>query len=183
LAATPFLSLLVAVSVLVPVLGDTFPSMIRQWNYSAYQQCYLIPPASAWLAWRLRFQLRRIDWFPSTWAVVGVLAAAAIWLLGTLSEVQLLRHVAGVSLIPLGVWAIAGSRVVAVTAFAVRDRGEVLQGCRRLLVTHLAEKALENSEQTLLVARVTDEEVDSTGSPLSQGLPWRHPQDIAVDDR
>jgi exosortase A len=113
----PWLSLMVAIGALIPLLGDTFPSMVRQWNFTAYQHCYLIAPVSAWLAWRLRPTLCRITWIPSIWAATGVFGVTCVWLLGTLSEVQLLRHVAGVALIPLCIWAIAGSRLVAAAAF------------------------------------------------------------------
>jgi exosortase A len=92
--------------------------MIRQWlTASAYQHCFLIPLVSVWLGWRLRFILAGIQPSPSLLAPAGIIAAGCIWLTGSLSDIELIQQFAGVALIPLGVWAVAGSRLVRAIAF------------------------------------------------------------------
>ena len=66
----------------------------RWWDSSTYGHCLLIPPILAWMVWQRRDGLARLapqPWLPGAALMLG---AGALWLVGHLAGVALLRHAA-----------------------------------------------------------------------------------------
>ena len=75
-----------------------------------------------------------------------------------------------------------GREGLAVAAGAVRAGGEGAQGGLGLVLGHLAQHAVDQAEQPVLVAGVADEQVDVPAGAVGQRLPGGGRQDVAVDD-
>ena len=77
----------------------------------------LAPLAAAWLLWNSRQRLDRIDvhaWWPG---LLGVAAAAAAWALADLVNINLLRQLALVAMLPAVVATVLGSAFARALAF------------------------------------------------------------------
>ena len=89
------------------------------WNSSTFNHCLLIPPIIAWLVWQRLPELRRLE--PSAWApgLVLVAAAAAIWLLGEASGIDVARQAGLMLLLQGGAIACLGPSVSRGLAFPI----------------------------------------------------------------
>ena len=93
-------------------------SMVGIWIRSeTFTHCFLIPPISLWLAWRMRPELARMTPAPNAWFMLPIAAAGLVWLAGQLAAVNALTHLALVALVVLTVPAILGARVAWALAF------------------------------------------------------------------
>ena len=93
-------------------------SMVGIWIRSeTFTHCFLIPPISLWLAWRMRPELARMTPAPNGWFMLPIAAAGLVWLAGQLAAVNALTHLALVALVVLTVPAILGARVAWALAF------------------------------------------------------------------
>ena len=113
------LLLVVAVCLLVPALfADTTLAMAKVWlSNETYTHGFVILPLSLWLVWQNRARIvdlpLRAD-FRALWLILPCLAG---WLLATLVDVQLVRQIAMISLIPLTLWLVAGPPLVLALLF------------------------------------------------------------------
>ena len=93
-------------------------SMVGIWIRSeTFTHCFLIPPISLWLAWRMRPELARMTPAPNGWFMLPIAAAGLVWLAGQLAAVNALTHLSLVALVVLTVPAILGARVAWALAF------------------------------------------------------------------
>lgn len=100
------------------VFHNTLLSMATVWmNSDTYAHGFLIPPICLYLAWRMRDRFHTLPVRPQPWALVLVLGAGLVWLLGNIVDVQVVQRVALVAMLVSGIWAIAGTAVVRFYAF------------------------------------------------------------------
>ncbi|HEX7325064.1 MAG TPA: exosortase A [Rhodanobacteraceae bacterium] len=105
-------------AVLLGAYWHTAASLVWVWAHDGtYQYAFLIFPLSAWLAFDLRQRLRAGAPVPSAWGLAAVVVLAAVWYVGQLMDVNLLRHFAFVTLFPALVLACWGWRALRVLAF------------------------------------------------------------------
>jgi len=103
---------------IVFALQDSFAAMLRLWlEIDNYNHCLLIAPVSAWLIWRQRRVLAAIEPRASLTGLVMVLAVAGVWVLGRAANIAIVEEFAAVGLIPLSIWAIAGTAIVRTIMF------------------------------------------------------------------
>lgn len=86
------------------VLAAYWPSwdlLVSAWAGSeTYSHGYVIAPLSAWLVWRQRERLGAMQPSSSLLGLAGLAASILLWGLGEISEVNVLRYVAVVAMIP-----------------------------------------------------------------------------------
>ncbi|MBB3032760.1 exosortase A [Erythrobacter lutimaris] len=92
--------------------------MARQWfTVSTYQHILFVPPIIGWLVWNRREALAGIApqaWLPGLGMVAGALF---VWLVGTLTSLDLLAQAGAVLVLQCAVLAVLGLRAGAVLAF------------------------------------------------------------------
>ena len=121
-SATPWrLSILVLAAVWI-VLGalyvDTVTTMVGIWYRSeTFAHAFLVPPISAWLIWRQRAQLAQLSPAPQPWLLLGMVVAAAAWLLAELAKVNAASQLAWMALLVMSVPAVLGINVASVILF------------------------------------------------------------------
>ena len=79
-------------AILLLFRADTAHLFHIWWNTATFGHCILIPPILAWLVWQRREGLARLTPRPWLPGVVLILGAAAVWLVGHLAGVALVRH-------------------------------------------------------------------------------------------
>jgi exosortase A len=103
---------LLAVGVLLLLAGMFWPtlhSMIGVWERSeTFTHGFLIFPISAWLIWRQREALARIQPRPDPRGLVLLAAAGAGWLLADAGSVNVVAQYAFVAMLIAAVWAVLG---------------------------------------------------------------------------
>jgi exosortase A len=103
---------------LLVMFRDTGASMVSIWWHSeTFMHAFLVPPISAWLAWRLRDELARLPSAPQPWALVPLAGAALLWLAGELATVQSASQLALVTMLVLTVPVCFGLRVAKALIF------------------------------------------------------------------
>lgn len=108
-----------AAAVFVALYWTTAVSLAGIWAHSGmFQYAFLIFPVSVWLAWSKRDELiaRQIP-RAVPWAVVLLAGLAFMWLLGRISNVDILEHVAFIATFPVLVLAFFGVGVVRALVF------------------------------------------------------------------
>ncbi len=107
------LALFVLVVVWLLVLyRDTAVAMVSIWERSdTYAHGFIVPPIVLWLVWRQRHRLAGIVPTPAVSAMVLMLGAAALWLLGDLVAVNAATQLALTMLLVLAVPAVLGWQV------------------------------------------------------------------------
>ncbi len=96
----------------------TFSGMVETWWRSeTFNHCFLIPPISLWLIWRMRGNLARLVPAPSPGFTLLMVLAGAGWLAGELAAVNAVTQLAMVSVILLAVPAILGLQVARAISF------------------------------------------------------------------
>ena len=114
----PFVWLAFAVASVVLPLAPTFLSMADVWNRdSTFTHGYVIPLLSAWLLWRDRAALSRVEIKPELRALTVVVALLAVWGAADLAGVQVVRQGAAVALIVASAWVVLGSAFVRAAMF------------------------------------------------------------------
>lgn len=100
------------------IYHDTAASMVAIWLRSGtYAHGFLVLPISAYLVWRQRGHLAALSPRPQ-WLGLGVVAAlSGAWLLGDVSQTQLVQQLALVAMIPAIAWTLLGTAVVRRVAF------------------------------------------------------------------
>lgn len=79
---------------------DTVASLITTWwDTKTYNHGFLILPIALWLAWGERRPVLALAPRPEPWALLGVAAAALLWLVGEAAETTLLRQIALIGLL------------------------------------------------------------------------------------
>jgi len=106
---------------LLAVVGihiDTALSVVSIWSRSdTYAHGFIIIPVTAWLIWRRREELSRLPVTPC-WPATALLAVlGAVWMMGELAAVQVVRQYAFAAMIPATVLAILGPVVTRAIAF------------------------------------------------------------------
>ena len=100
------------------VTGAQWYDMARQWlTVSAYQHILFVPPIIAWLVWNRRTVLARMAphaWWPG---VPLVLAALALWLVGSLTSIDIVAQAGAVLVLQTITLALLGPRIGAVVLF------------------------------------------------------------------
>jgi len=98
---------------IAPLHGDWADMFGQWWDISTYNHILLIPPIIVWLVQQRAAGLARLKpevWWPGLLFVAG---ASAIWLLGALAGVSLVRQLGAVALLVACVPALLGPRVTA----------------------------------------------------------------------
>lgn len=91
--------------------------MISLWQYGAYSHGYLIFPVSAFLIWKRREVLFRVEPRVSFLAVLAVAGISFVWLVGELADANLIRELAVVALVPTLVCGVLGVNVARALLF------------------------------------------------------------------
>ena len=94
--------------------------MARQWfTISTYQHILFVPPIIAWLVWNRRDVLAGIA--PRAWlpGLAMVAAALFVWLVGTLTSLDLIAQAGAVMVLQMAVLAVLGPRAAAALAFPI----------------------------------------------------------------
>ena len=98
---------------LAGMFWPTLHSMIEVWERSeTFTHGYLIFPISAWLIWRKRDELARIQPRPDLRGLVLLAAAGAGWLLADAGSVNVVAQYAFIVMLIAAVWALLGWSVV-----------------------------------------------------------------------
>ena len=88
-------------------------SMIAIWERSdTFVHGFVVVPIFFYLVWRERKALEALAPKPCVGALLGIVAAGCIWLLGELVSAASVSQFAMVAMIPFAVWAVLGTRVV-----------------------------------------------------------------------
>lgn len=97
---------------------ETIAQIVGLWSSSGtYEHGFAIVPIVAWLIWNRRVELSRVPVAPSIFALVGVIAAGFLWLLGVLAPAGVVTYFALVLMIVATIVAIAGTRVARALVF------------------------------------------------------------------
>ena len=115
-----FLAVLVASAFfwLLAWYGDTLESMVTTWyRTETFAHGFLIVPISAWMVWRRRHAIRRINPTPNFWMLLPLVMVGFVWLLGHLASVVVVQQYCLVLMILFLVATILGNQVVRELAF------------------------------------------------------------------
>ena len=97
---------------LVAVFWPTFYSMAEVWERSeTFAHGYLIFPISAWLVWRLRDELARLQPQPDLRGLIVLALAGVGWLLADAGSVNVAAQFAFITLLIAAVWTLLGWQV------------------------------------------------------------------------
>lgn len=97
---------------------ETTWSMVSIWERSeTFAHGFLIFPFSAYLIWGQRKHLGTIFSRPNPFALLVLAGLGFSWLLATLASVQVFEQFLLITMIPVAVWAILGTRMVWALAF------------------------------------------------------------------
>lgn len=100
------------------VFRETAFSIVSVWKHSeTFSHGFVILPIVAALVWHRRRELAELQPRPWPWALVGVLGAVVVWLVGAAGDVAAVKHFALAAMFPLVVWAILGHNVARALLF------------------------------------------------------------------
>lgn len=113
------LTLLLALwSLLLVAYRDTIRSLIDIWSSSeTYAHGSVVPLISLWLVWRMRRNLLRLAPTPALSALVPMASAAGLWMAGDMVSVNVVTHIAFITLVILVVPAVLGWTVARALTF------------------------------------------------------------------
>src|SRR5262245_55179131 len=84
---------------------ETTFSIVTIWQRSeTFTHGFVILPIVLYLVWRKRDELARIATQPFYPALLGIVVAGAMWLLGELASVRVLSQFGLVAMVPFSVW-------------------------------------------------------------------------------
>jgi exosortase A len=108
----------IAITSILIFLHETFLSMLRQWdNSGSYTYCYLIAPAALFLAWVRREKLLPVAPRASTLGLFASFSAAIVWIIGSLTQIDIIQQIAAVLLIGFSIWAVLGTEIARVMIY------------------------------------------------------------------
>jgi exosortase A len=97
---------------------ETAMSMVEIWARSeTFTHGFLVPPITLWLIWRIRGNLALLTPRANIWALLALVVAGFIWLLGELASVAVLSQFALTTMLVLAVPAVLGLPVARRMAF------------------------------------------------------------------
>lgn len=109
----PLILLTAALSAVIGLYWDTAAGMVDIWSRSdTFAHGYLILPISLWLIWQRRAELAQIHPTSGLLALPLIVGDVAVWFIADIADINLIRQLAFVGLLPLTVWAVLGWRVV-----------------------------------------------------------------------
>lgn len=113
------LTLLLALwSLLLVAYRETIRSLIDIWSSSeTYAHGSVVPLISLWLVWRMRRNLLRLAPTPALSALVPMASAAGLWMAGDMVSVNVVTHIAFITLVILVVPAVLGWSVARAMTF------------------------------------------------------------------
>lgn len=115
---THLAALAFAIVALLVIFAADVADMARiWWTSSTYQHCLVILPLVAWLIAQRRHDVMSIAPRPYPLALILLVAAATLWLIGSAAGVALVRHLALVLMIQASVLALLGPAVVRAMLF------------------------------------------------------------------
>jgi len=104
--------------ILAGVFWPTLFSMVEVWDRSeTFTHGYLIFPISAWLIWRQRHELARLQPRPARRGLILLAAAGAGWLLADAGSVNVVAQYAFIVMLIAAVWTLLGSAFVRAAFF------------------------------------------------------------------
>ena len=110
---TQRLALVVGIAAFVVVtFWASYASMWELWQTSDHRHGLLVIPISAFLIWRLRYQLVDLPVAPDARGLLLVVPLAIAWLVARLAGIQFIEHVAVLAMIPAAVGTLAGPHIV-----------------------------------------------------------------------
>ncbi len=96
----------------------TTASMIAIWERSeTFAHGFIVIPIFLFLVWRERLKLAEIEPSPCFPALLGLIAAGAAWVLGEQMSALALSQLAMISMVPLAIWTVCGTRVAKTLAY------------------------------------------------------------------
>jgi len=104
-------------AILLLLRDDTAHLLHIWWNTSTFGHCLLVPPIIGWLVWQRRAGLARLTPRPWLPAAAIVIAAGAVWLVGHLAGVALVRHAGLVFMLMATVPTVFGPTVTRAVTF------------------------------------------------------------------
>jgi exosortase A len=114
----PLVVLGVVLAVILVLYRNTAIGMVSIWERSdTYAHGFVVLPIVLWLIWRQRHRIKDLVPVPSFIAVLLMLSAAALWLLGDLVAVNAATQLALVTLLVLAVPAVMGWQVTKALMF------------------------------------------------------------------
>jgi exosortase A len=114
----PLLGLALAWGLLTALYWETGAAMVVIWNRSeTFAHAWVVPPISAWLAWRLRAELAVLSPRPALRWLWLMLPLGLLWLLGELAAANAPTQFALVGMLVLVVPALLGTEVARRVAF------------------------------------------------------------------
>lgn len=97
---------------------QTAASLVAIWSGSrTYSYGFVIIPIVALLTWHCKERLKAVQPRTSLLGVLCVLFAVALWLAGNVADVQLVQHIALITIIDGLVWTFFGTTVLRILAF------------------------------------------------------------------
>lgn len=100
------------------VFYQTIASLISVWSGGeTFTHGFFIAPISLWLIWQKREELVSLAPRPDFIALVPLFCGSLLWLLGHLASVQIVQHIAFVSVLISIIWSMIGRRAAWSIAF------------------------------------------------------------------
>jgi exosortase A len=116
--AFPAMLMLLAITTTIAIYRETAWSMVTIWRDSdTFAHGFVILPISAFLVWRKRHELAILQPKPVSYGPAVLAVPSLIWLLGYISDVQVVQQFCFVATIILLVWTLLGWEVVKLLAF------------------------------------------------------------------
>jgi len=111
-------ALVVTLLAILVLYRETAMSMVEIWARSeTFTHGFLVPPITFWLIWRIRRNLALLTPRANVWALLALVVAGFIWLLGELASVAVLSQFALITMLVLAVPAVLGLPVARRMAF------------------------------------------------------------------
>jgi exosortase A len=108
----PFvLTTILCIAICVVVFRMDAAVLAHQWTQSlTYAHCLFVAPAAAVLVFQQRQHLSRVGFRPSLWGLSATAAASAVWWIGWAADINEVRQLSLVALVPGLVLAVLGRR-------------------------------------------------------------------------
>jgi exosortase A len=116
----PLIALATAGMVTLFAFRQTMASMVTIWNGSStYSYGFVIVPLCALLVWRRRDDLRTLHPTTSLLGLTLFFFSAGLWVAGNVADVQVIQHIALITMLDALVWTFLGNASVRVLRFAL----------------------------------------------------------------
>lgn len=105
-------ALVVTLLAILALYRETAMAMVEIWARSeTFTHGFLVPPITLWLIWRIRNDVALLTPRPNAWALLALVGAGFVWLLGELATVGALSQFALTTMLVLSVPAVLGLQV------------------------------------------------------------------------